>query len=48
MEMMMQFRVMRSQYAIMGRFGPVGFYWRRTLVMLDSEGFNIGEKPLTD
>lgn len=46
--MMTQFKVMNSQYAIMGRFGPVGFYWVRTLVMLNAEGYNIFEKTLTD
>lgn len=44
--MMAQFRVSRAQYAIMGRYGPVGFYWVRTLVMLDDEGYNVMEKTL--
>lgn len=44
--MMDQFKVCRSQYSIMGRFGPVGFYWVRTLVMLDDEGYNVFEKTL--
>lgn len=44
--MMLQFRVINSQYAIMGHFGPIGFYWVRTLVMLDADGYNVGEKTL--
>lgn len=44
--MMDQFKVIRSQYAIMGRYGPVGFYWVRTLVILDADGYNVGEETL--
>ena len=46
--MMEQFKVNRSQYAIMGRTGPIGFYWVRTLVILDNDGFVSGEITLAD
>ena len=44
--MMDQFVVVRSQYAIMGRSGPCGFNWTRTLRVLDADGFVISEHLL--